>query len=90
MRMVIEIVVLAALVIVLTALPGHAQERSTVKPTATTLAAPPEVQRAAFDAFLFIDGIPGETDDSPGGGGGGGSSEPHCYEDEEQQMSICE
>ena len=83
MRQIIEIVILAALLIVLSVLPGYAQERNGATPTA--LAAPPTVQRAAFDAFLFIDGIDGETEDS-----GGGGSTPHCYEDEELQMSICE
>lgn len=62
--------------------PGYAQERA----GATTIAAGPTARQAAFDAFLFIDGIAGETDDS----GGGGGSTPHCYEDEELQMSICE
>ena len=84
MRQIIEIVILAALLIVLSVLPGYAQEGN--GPTPAALAAPPTVQRAAFDAFLFIDGIDGESDD----GGGGGGSTPHCYEDEELQMSICE
>ena len=89
MRQIIEIVILAALLIVLSVLPGYAQERGNATPTpTTTLAAAPAVQRAAFDAFLFIDGIDGETDDD--GAGGGGGSTPHCYEDEELQMSICE
>ena len=83
MRQIIEIVILAALLIVLSVLPGYAQERNGATPTA--LAAPLTVQRAAFDAFLFIDGIDGETD-----GGGGRGSTQHCYEDEELQMSICE
>jgi hypothetical protein len=45
------------------------------------------VERAAIDFLLTLDGIPGESDD---GGGGGGGSAPHCYEDEELQMSICD
>ena len=86
MRQIIEIVVLAALLIVLSVNPGYAQERAGATPTgATTIAAAPTARQAAFDAFLLIDGIDGETDD-----GGGGGSTPHCYEDEELQMSICE
>ena len=76
-------VVYLCVVLLLSVLPGYAQERNGATPAA--LAAPPTVQRAAFDAFLFIDGIDGETD-----GGGGGGSTQHCYEDEELQMSICE
>jgi hypothetical protein len=87
MRQTIEIVILAALLIVLSVLPGYAQEHGNATPTpAAKLAATPAVQRAAFDAFLFIDGIDGETGDT----GDGGGSTPHCYEDEELQMSICE
>jgi hypothetical protein len=89
MRQIIEIVISAALLIVLSVLPGYAQERGGVTPAgATTLTAAPTERAAAFDAFLFIDGIAGETDDKDDSGGGG--STPHCYEDEELQMSICE
>ena len=86
MRQIIEIVVLAALLIVLSVYPGYAQGRAGANPDgAIIIAAEPKARQAAFDAFLLIDGIDGETDD-----GGGGGSTPHCYEDEELQMSICE
>ena len=92
MRKAIEITLFVALLIMLSVLPGYAQERGgATSAGATTLAAAPKVERAAFDAFLEIDGIQGETDDGPGGGsGGGGGSAPYCREDEELQMSICE
>ena len=83
MRQAIEIVILAALLIVLSVLPGYAQERGGAAPTgATVLTNAPRVDRAAYIRF---DGIDGESD-----GGGGGGSVPHCWEDEELQMSICE
>lgn len=82
MRKAIQIVVLAALLVVLSALPGYAQDRSGAAPTgATVLTDAPRVDRAAYIRFDGIDG-----DD----GGGGGGSVPHCYEDDELQMSICE
>ncbi len=92
MRKAIEITLFVALLIMLSVLPGYAQERGGTPPAgATSLAAAPTVQRAAFDAFLEIDGIQGETDDGPGGdSGSGGGSAPYCREDEELQMSICE
>ena len=84
MRKAIEITLFVALLILLSVLPGYAQERGGVTPTgATTLAAAPTVQRAAFDAFLTLDGIDGESD-------GPGGAAPYCREDEEMQMSICE
>lgn len=87
MRKAIEITVFVALLVLLSVLPGYAQERDGATPAgAPTLAAAPTVQRAAFDAFLYIEGIPGESD-IPGGSGGGG---PYCREDEELQMSICD
>ena len=83
MRQAIEIVILAALLIVLSVLPGYAQDRSGAAPTgATVLTDAPRVDRAAYIRF---DGIDGDLSD-----GGGGGSAPHCWEDEELQMSICE
>lgn len=84
MRQAIEIVILAALLIVLSVLPGYAQERSGAAPTgATVLTAAPRVDRAAYMRF---EGIDGDLTDGDGGGG----SAPHCWEDEDLQMSICE
>lgn len=83
MRQAIEIVILAALLIVLSVLPGYAQERSGAAPTgAAVLTNAPRVDRAAYIRF---DGIDGDLSD-----GGGGGSAPHCWEDEDLQMSICE
>jgi len=84
MRKAIEITLFVALLVMLSVLPGYAQERGSDTPTGTsTLAAAPKVERSAFDAFLFIDGIDGESD-------GPGGATPYCREDEELQMSICE
>ena len=91
MRKAIEITVFVALLVLLSVLPGYAQERGSDTPAgATGLAAAPSVQRSAFDAFLEIEGIRGETEDGPGGGGGGGGGGMNCREDEELLMSICE
>ena len=86
MRQAIEIVILAALLIVLSVLPGYAQERSGAAPTGATV--PTDAPRVDRAAYIRFDGIDGESDD--GGGGGGGGSAPHCWEDEDLQMSICE
>lgn len=56
---------------------------------------------AAFDYFLELEGVKGESSDgggggggggdpSGGGGGGGGGTPPNCWEDEKLQMSICD
>jgi len=83
MRQAIEIVILTALLIVLSVLPGYAQDGAGAAPTgATALTDAPRVQRAVYIRF---DGIDGDWSD-----GGGGGSVPHCWEDEELQMSICE
>ena len=84
MRKAIEITLFVALLVMLSVLPGYAQERDGARPAgSTTLAAAPTVQRSAFDAFLTLDGIDGES-------GGPGGAAPYCREDEELQMSICE
>ena len=88
MRKAIEITVFVALLIMLSVLPGYAQERDGATPDGpATLAAAPTVQRSLYDAFLTIDGVDGESGE-PGGGSGGGSS--NCREDDELQMSICD
>ena len=84
MRQAIEIVILAALLIVLSVLPGYAQERSGAAPTGATV--PTDAPRVDRAAYIRFDGIDGESD----GGGGGGGSVPHCWEDEELQIRIYE
>jgi hypothetical protein len=58
MRQIIEVVILAALVIILTALPGHAGERNDASLVSLATAAPPE-QRAAVDVFWAFEAIAG-------------------------------
>jgi hypothetical protein len=84
MHKAIEITLFVALLVMLSVLPGYAQERGSDAPAgAAGLAVAPAVQRSAFDAFLTLDGIDGES-------GGPGGAAPYCREDEELQMSICE
>lgn len=58
MRQIIEVVVLAALVIILTALPGHAGERTGAASTTPAAAAPP-AQQATGDVFWAFEAIVG-------------------------------
>lgn len=58
MRMIVEIVILAALLIVLTALPGRTLPHNAAAPVSTPLAtATPGQQGAAFDAFAWVDAM---------------------------------
>jgi hypothetical protein len=58
MRQIIEVVVLAALVIILTALPGHAGERTGAASTAPAAAVLPAPQNAG-DVFWAFEAIVG-------------------------------
>ncbi|MEI2776544.1 MAG: hypothetical protein V9G19_11370 [Tetrasphaera sp.] len=92
MRQIIEIVILAALLLVLSVLPGYAQERGNATPTpTTTLAAAPAVAaRRSMRFCSLMASMVKLTMPAPMTAPVVGGSTPHCYEDEELQMSICE
>lgn len=62
MRMIVEIVILAALLIVLTALPVQRLPHNAAAPASTPMATvTPAQEGAAFDAFAWVDSMLSDT-----------------------------